>query len=127
MPLTISTPGQLAAKTACDLRNVTRSYEYEKTRLVMKLKQARDRKREQTGKKVEGRKSWAEMNIDVVLAARELRGMEVRPPSLRKIAAALAARGHRARNGNEFSPSVIKSLLRQAQQPNLEFAPDHPG
>lgn len=46
--------------------------EYEKSRLVAKLKQARERKRA-TGVKVEGRKSYAETRPGVVALARELR------------------------------------------------------
>jgi hypothetical protein len=42
--------------------------EYEKARLVAKLKAARDRKRKAAGK-CEGRKSWAEINPILVQAA----------------------------------------------------------
>jgi hypothetical protein len=41
--------------------------EYEKARIVAKLRAARNRKREQTGQKVEGRKSYAESNPELVL------------------------------------------------------------
>jgi hypothetical protein len=37
--------------------------------LVSKLKAARDRKRRETGRKVEGRKSYAEMSPDMVRLA----------------------------------------------------------
>ena len=45
----------------------------EKTRLVKKLRGARQCKRQATGKKVEGRKSLAEMRPEAVKAARRLR------------------------------------------------------
>jgi DNA invertase Pin-like site-specific DNA recombinase len=87
-------------------------HEYEKARLVGKLRAARDRKRA-TGVKVEGRKSWSEMNAEIVRAAKAVRGRGDRRPSLRAIAAALAEQGHHAKGGNPFSPSVIKSMLKQ--------------
>jgi DNA invertase Pin-like site-specific DNA recombinase len=69
--------------------------EYEKARLVSKLKGARARKRAAAGK-CEGRKSHAELRPDVVTLARRLR--RKRPKggqrSLRDIAAELALRGH---------------------------------
>jgi DNA invertase Pin-like site-specific DNA recombinase len=83
----------------------------EKARLVAKLRAARERKRRDTGKKVEGRKSWVERNADAVRAAKELRGTGARPVSLRKIAVELAKQGYRAKNGNELSPSVVKSMI----------------
>lgn len=47
-------------------------HQYEKARLVAKLQAARQRKREVVGK-VEGRKSWAEVNPQLVKEARRLR------------------------------------------------------
>jgi DNA invertase Pin-like site-specific DNA recombinase len=47
--------------------------EYEKGRLVAKLRGARERKRKETGKKVGGRKSHAELWPEVVAEARGLR------------------------------------------------------
>jgi len=47
--------------------------EYEKGRLVAKLRGARERKRKETGKKVGGRKSHAELWPEVVEEARRLR------------------------------------------------------
>jgi DNA invertase Pin-like site-specific DNA recombinase len=82
----------------------------EKARLVAKLRAARERKRAK-GQKVEGRKSWLERNPEAVRAAKELQGAGVRPVSLRKIAAELAKQGHRAKNGNEISPSVVKAMI----------------
>ena len=62
----------------------------EKSRLVRKLREARERKRADTGK-CEGRRSYSEARPDVVAAAKELRAGGL---SLRKISAALAERGH---------------------------------
>jgi DNA invertase Pin-like site-specific DNA recombinase len=88
--------------------------EFDKAMTVAKLRGARDRKRRDTGKKVEGRKSWLERNPEAVRAAKELQGAGVRPVSLRKIAAELAKQGHRAKNGNELSPSVVKAMIETA-------------
>jgi DNA invertase Pin-like site-specific DNA recombinase len=91
-------------------------HQYEKARLVGKLKAARDRKRA-TGVKVEGRKSWSEVNAEIVRAAKAVRGRGDRRSSFRAIAAALAEQGHHAKGGNPFSPSVIKSMLKQKTPP----------
>ncbi|WMT78829.1 recombinase family protein [Bradyrhizobium sp. Ash2021] len=94
-------------------------HQYEKARLVAKLKGARDRKRakmqaEQPGKtvKVEGRKTWAEKNPELVAEAKRLRGAPRRPDrSLREIAAELANQGHVGKRGKPFSASSIKQML----------------
>jgi DNA invertase Pin-like site-specific DNA recombinase len=52
-------------------------HEYEKARLVAKLKAARERKRAAAGK-CEGRKSWAGINPDLVREAKRLRRRLVR-------------------------------------------------
>jgi DNA invertase Pin-like site-specific DNA recombinase len=55
------------------MRQIAGSFaEYEKARLVAKLKAARDRKRVAAGK-CEGRKSWAEINPELVHEAKRLR------------------------------------------------------
>jgi DNA invertase Pin-like site-specific DNA recombinase len=84
----------------------------EKARLVGKLKAARDRKRA-TGRKVEGRKSHAEMTPQVVALARQLRRKpkNKRRFSLREVAAELQARGHVSSKGTPFSPSVWSGPL----------------
>jgi DNA invertase Pin-like site-specific DNA recombinase len=81
----------------------------EKCRLVAKLKAARDRKLQATGK-CGGRKSYAEANPEMVQAARELSDQRPRL-SLRKISAALAERGFKTPSGANFSASSIKSML----------------
>ena len=75
--------------------------EYEKSRLVAKLKSARERKRLSSGK-CEGRKSHAEINPEIVQIAKSLRRRK-RGNSLRAVAAELAARGYVNVNGEEFS------------------------
>ena len=78
------------------MRQIAGSFaEYEKARLVAKLKAARERKRLTTGK-CEGRKSHAEMAPEMVQIAKGLRRRK-RGNSLRAIAAELAARGYRQR------------------------------
>jgi DNA invertase Pin-like site-specific DNA recombinase len=74
-------------------------HEYEKARLVAKLRVARERTREAKGK-CEGRKSWAEVNPKLVLEAKRLRR---RSP-----------KGHRRslnERGAVFSASSVKSIL----------------
>jgi DNA invertase Pin-like site-specific DNA recombinase len=72
--------------------------EYEKARLVAKLKAARDRKRAETGK-CGGRKSYAEARPEVVALAKELSGQRM---SYRKISAELASRGHTTATGRPY-------------------------
>jgi DNA invertase Pin-like site-specific DNA recombinase len=89
----------------------------EKTRLVKKLKAARDRKRA-TGAKVEGRKSHAERDAkhgtDIVGLAKRLRRANPKTGkrrSLRQISAELAAAGHLNERGRPFNPNSIKAML----------------
>jgi DNA invertase Pin-like site-specific DNA recombinase len=82
----------------------------DKAMTVAKLRGARERKKRATGK-CEGRKSIAEARPDVVALARELRRRRPKP-TLRTIAAALAARGHLAGSGKPFEPSVVARMLR---------------
>ena len=84
--------------------------EFEKASLVAKLRGARQRKKAAAGK-CEGRKSIAELRPEVAALARELRRRRPKP-TLRTIAAALAARGHLAGSGKPFEPSVVARMLR---------------
>ena len=81
--------------------------------IVAKLKGARERKRVITGKKVEGRKSHAELRPDLVALVRQLR--RHRPKggqrSLREISSELAARGHLNERGRPFSAASINAML----------------
>jgi DNA invertase Pin-like site-specific DNA recombinase len=86
-------------------------HQYEKARLVAKLKAARDRKRA-AGGKADGRKRWADINPELVAEAKRLRGTSLRPAmSLRKIAIELAKRGFHNERGTVFSPPSVKSIL----------------
>jgi DNA invertase Pin-like site-specific DNA recombinase len=87
-------------------------HEYEKARLVAKLRAARERKRA-SGVKVEGRRSHAELNPDLVALARQLR--RKRPKggqrSLRGISRELAERGYLNQLGKPFSAASVASML----------------
>jgi DNA invertase Pin-like site-specific DNA recombinase len=89
--------------------------EYEKARLVAKLKHARDRKRQDEGK-CEGRKSHAELRPDVVTEAKRLHRASPKTGerrSLRKIAAALASLGHLNERGAPYSAKSVRAMLTQ--------------
>lgn len=88
--------------------------EYEKTRLVQKLKGARDRASEREGRRVEGRKGYRETNPGLIreakrLARRNPKTGETR--SLREIAGELAQLGHATATGKPFSASQVQRLL----------------
>jgi DNA invertase Pin-like site-specific DNA recombinase len=87
-------------------------HEYEKARLVAKLKAARDRKRAGDGK-CEGRKSWAEINPELVSEAKRLRRRSPKghQRSLREVAAELANLGFLNQRGARFSASSVQSML----------------
>jgi DNA invertase Pin-like site-specific DNA recombinase len=89
--------------------------QYEKAKLVEKLKAGRDRVREQVGK-CGGRKSHAEVTPEVVVTAKRLARKNPktgRTRSLRKIAAELAVLGHVNRNGQPYNPKSIAAMLGQ--------------
>jgi DNA invertase Pin-like site-specific DNA recombinase len=87
-------------------------HQYEKARLVAKLKAARDRKRATGVGRAQGRKTWAEKNPELVAMAKKLRGPSLRPAlSLRKIAAELLVKDHGRKPGVPFSASSIKQML----------------
>ena len=93
--------------------------EYEKARLVGKLKHARDRKRQDEGK-CEGRKSHAELRPAVVAEAKRLHRASPKTGerrSLRKIAAELAAMGHLNERGAPFSAKSVRAMLAQCRGP----------
>jgi DNA invertase Pin-like site-specific DNA recombinase len=95
------------------MRQIAGSFaQYEKARLVGKLRAARQRKREADGK-CEGRKSHSEYQPDVVALAKQLR--RKRPKggqrSLRQIASDLANAGHLNQNGQPFSASSVRKML----------------
>lgn len=95
------------------MRQIAGSFaQYEKTRLVAKLRAARERKRAAAGK-CEGRKSISELHPDVALEAKRLRRKLPKGGrmSLRQVAAELAKRGHLNERGKPFSPSSVLSIL----------------
>jgi DNA invertase Pin-like site-specific DNA recombinase len=82
----------------------------EKTRLVKKLKGARDRASvkslAETGKRVEGVKGYTRGNPELVALAKSLM-----PMTLLAASAALADRGYRTANGLPFSAAQVKRLI----------------
>jgi DNA invertase Pin-like site-specific DNA recombinase len=87
--------------------------QFDKATMIAKLKAARDRKRQATGGKVEGRRSHTERDPEMVKLARQLHRPDPnkRPISLRKVSAALAERGYVTPNGTTFSASSVASML----------------
>ena len=97
------------------MRQVAAAFaEYEKARLVGKLRGARDRASERAGRRVEGRKGWGELQPELV---REARRLARRSPktgekrSLREIAAELAAQGFVNGAGRPFAAAQVQRLL----------------
>jgi DNA invertase Pin-like site-specific DNA recombinase len=83
--------------------------QFDKATTVAKLRAARDRKRKEVGK-VEGRKTYAEKEPELVRCAREL--SEQRPRlSLRQISAELATQGFTTARGKAYSASAVTSML----------------
>ena len=88
---------------------------YEKARLVHKLRHARERKKEATGK-CEGRKSHKELRPEVVKEAKRLRRaspLNGERRSLRKISEELAAMGFLNERGKPYNPYSIKAMLEE--------------
>jgi DNA invertase Pin-like site-specific DNA recombinase len=95
------------------MRQIAGSFaEYEKARLVAKLRVARERKRAASGK-CEGRKSWAELNPELVREAKRLRRRSPKghQRSMRDVAAELAKLGFVNERGTVFSASSVQSML----------------
>ncbi len=88
--------------------------QYEKARLVAKLKGARDRKSVQAGKRIEGRKGYDDTNPELVREAKRLARRNPKTGktrSLREIATELAGLGHVTASGKPFSASQVQRLL----------------
>jgi DNA invertase Pin-like site-specific DNA recombinase len=95
------------------MRQIAGSFaQYEKARLVTKLRAARERVREANGK-CEGRKSYLERDPELVCQARRLhrRSPKGQRRSLREVARELAARGYVNKSGRPYSASCIRSML----------------
>src|SRR5215217_2876151 len=92
--------------------------QFEKAMVVAKLKGARDRKRA-TGVKVEGRKSYAEHDADLVRLAKRLHRYPIngRRRSLRDVSKALAASGYLASSGKPYGAAAIARMVRVDAQP----------
>jgi len=87
--------------------------QFEKATLVSKLRAARERKRKETGK-CEGRKSYSEIDIDMVNEAKRLRRKNPktgRRRSLRKISKELFLQGYMTSRSTAFSAGQIKRLI----------------
>jgi DNA invertase Pin-like site-specific DNA recombinase len=97
------------------MRQIAGSFaEYEKARLVAKLKAARERRRAASpSQKCEGRKRWAEINPELVREAKRLRRRSPKghQRSLREIAAELAELGFLNERGVMFSAASVASML----------------
>lgn len=86
--------------------------QFEKAQLVSKLKGARDRKRAETGK-CEGRKSWAEINPELVREAKRLRRRNPKTGKQRsfdKVARELEELGYKNSKGDRFSRAAIYKM-----------------
>ena len=89
--------------------------QYEKARLVGKLKGARDRKSASLGKRIEGRKGYDDTNPELVRQAKRLARKSPKTGkarSLREIAGELARLGFKTGKGLPFSPSQVQRLVR---------------
>lgn len=81
--------------------------EFEKASLVAKLRGARERKRDRTGKKVGGRQSYAELRPEVVARAIALQPGR----SLRAIASTLFGEGYATPTGKPYAAMAVRSML----------------
>lgn len=88
--------------------------EYEKGRLVAKLRSGRQRKRAETGKKVGGQRSHAEIWPEAVALAKQLRRANAKTGerlSFRKISVKLAEAGHLNKRGQPFNPQSVRAMI----------------
>jgi hypothetical protein len=109
------------------MRQIARSFaQFEKTRLVTKLRGARERIREIQGKG-EGRKSYAERDPELVPTAKRLhrRLPKGHRRSLREIAPELHTMGYSNKQGAPYSASCVKSMV-EGPSPGLSSVPHSP-
>lgn len=86
----------------------------EKARLVRKLKGARDRKSKAPGKRIEGRKAWAELDPELVRQAKRLHRRNPRTGkrrSLRRISKELDVLGYRNSKGKPFAAASVQRMV----------------
>jgi DNA invertase Pin-like site-specific DNA recombinase len=89
--------------------------QFDKASVVEKLKKARDRKSEKTGKRIEGRKPLSETDPTMTKEARRLRRKNPKTGkrrSLREISAELATLGYFNQNGKPYTASSIRNVTR---------------
>jgi DNA invertase Pin-like site-specific DNA recombinase len=84
--------------------------QYEKARLVGKLRAARDRKSAAEGRRIEGRKGFAGHQPEIFDALRAIKA-EMPGATLRVLAEQLAARGFKSSTGQVFAANQINRLL----------------
>lgn len=103
--------------TAVMVRNILGVVsQFQKADMVAKLKSARDRKRQKTGK-CEGRKSWQEMNPDMISLVKRLARVNPKTKhtrSLRQIAGEIATQGYVNGKGQPFQAAQISRMLGRA-------------
>jgi DNA invertase Pin-like site-specific DNA recombinase len=89
--------------------------EFEKAMTVAKLRAARERKRRDTGKKVEGRRSYAEINPAMVSEAKRLyrKPIKGKRRSLREVSAELARQGFMSATGKPHAATAIARMVKQ--------------
>ena len=89
--------------------------EFEKAMLVEKLKGARERKRRETGKKVGGRRNYAEIDggLELIAMAKKLHRYPVngRRRTLADVAKTLAEAGYLSSAGTPYTPTAVSRML----------------
>jgi DNA invertase Pin-like site-specific DNA recombinase len=100
--------------TAVMVRNILGAMsQFEKASTVDKLRKARERKQQETGK-CEGRKGYAETHPEVVREAKRLARKSPKTGqrrSLRTIATGLAALGYSRPDGMPYAAPTVKNIL----------------
>lgn len=87
---------------------------YDRAKTVQRLRSARESIKAATGRKVEGRKSWAESNPEMVKHAKRLARKNPKTGkvrSLREIAAELEALGFLSNTGKQLSANSVARIL----------------
>jgi DNA invertase Pin-like site-specific DNA recombinase len=84
--------------------------QYEKTRLVLKLRAARDRKSAIAGRRIEGKKGYAGHRPEVIAALRDIKAARA-DATLAVLAEELATRGFTTSTGKTFAPNQVRRLL----------------
>lgn len=88
--------------------------EWDKDQIVSRLKIARDRKKRDTGVKVEGRKNYKERHPEVVKLIKSLwrkqKGIPYRP-SFESISRQLNQRGHKTIGDKNFSGGIVRNIV----------------